>query len=654
MPVGHRETLAGRLQRRLRRGARGLCLRLAHLCDPGADLGALEHIERHVFTPRVLGEPLSNLRFLYIGTCQIGHLAVPAAPLGCSIEHMLYDSAWGAELPPLDVARYDAVVVGLTLRTLVNQAYDTSFDLTHARDTLDLDAAAEIFSRCVGLMDDQLRMLHGRLGGAPAFFFTFLEPSFSYIGQLHPAVELDHPAAFVRRLNEALVERIAQYPNFHVFDLNAAFNVVGRLHLQDDVVTNFTHAATIGTIDDSLDGERLTPAASNHHVYDVATTLPILQSYVFRELCDGVKILRGTDQVKLIIVDLDDTLWRGVAADTEMEGWARIEGWPLGFAEALLYFKKRGGLLAICSKNDHDATVARFAQIWTDRLKLSDFVCVEINWRSKAQNIQTILEAVNISPDQALFIDDNPREIAEVEASFPTLRCLGGRVGSNPRDWRRIILRSPETQVPALSEESLRRTDLVRARIDREVAPKPVDHLAWLKSLDLHARLFLIEDVRAPRFERALELINKTNQFNTTGRRWSLAELDAFLKAGGLCLAASLKDKTLDNGLIAVALVRPGEIVQVVLSCRAFGLGAEVALGAAAVSLALRGTDQAVGRFTDTGKNLSCRDYFQDLGFKLEGDVFVATTAPHAPDWITVEQDRNLKTRLGELAPQAL
>jgi FkbH-like protein len=654
MPVGHRETLAHRLQRRLRREARGLCLRLAHLCDPGADLGAPAHIERHVFTPRVLGEPLPNLRFLYVGTCQIGHLAVPAAPLGCSIEHMLYDSGWGAELPPLDVARYDAVIVGLTLRTLVNQAYGAGFDLAHARETWDPDAATAAFSRCVDLVDDQLRRLHGRLGGASTFFFTFLEPSFSYIGQLHPAVDLDHPAAFVRRLNDALVERIADFPNFHVFDLNAAFNVVGRLHLQDDVVTNFTHAATIGTIDDSLDGERLTPAASNHHIYDVTTVLPILQSYVFRELCDAVKILRGVDRVKLIIVDLDDTLWRGVAADTEMAGWARIEGWPLGFAEALLYFKKRGGLLAICSKNDHDATVERFAQIWTDRLTLSDFVCVEINWRSKAQNIQAILDAANISADQALFIDDNPREIAEVQASFPTLRCLGGRVGSNPRDWRRIILRSPETQVAALSEESLRRTDLVRARIDRELAPRPVDRTAWLKSLELEARLFLIDDVRAPRFERALELINKTNQFNTTGRRWSAAELDAFLKAGGLCLAANLKDKTLDNGLIAVALVAPGEIVQVVLSCRVFGLGAEVALGAAAVSLALSGTERAVGRFADTGKNLSCRDYFQDLGFTLEDDVHVARTAPQAPDWIAVELDRNLKTRLGELSLQAL
>jgi FkbH-like protein len=641
-----KRALLGRIQGRLRREARVLLLQLAHLCDPKADLGALAHIESAIFTPRVLGEPLHDLSFLYVGTCHIGHLAIPATPLGCRIEHMLYDSAWSAELPPLNMARYDAAVVGLTLRTLVNEAYGESIDLAHARQTWDADAAKVAFARCLSLIDDQLRMLHARLEGAPTFVFTFLEPSFSYLGQLQLADDIDYPATFVRRLNEELATLISHYNNFHVYDLNEAFNFVGRLHLQSDVVTVFTNAATIGTIDDSLDGERLVPAQSNHRLYDVKTALPILQSYVFRGLCDGVKILRGVDSVKLIVVDLDDTLWRGVAAESEMEGWARIEGWPLGFAEALLYFKKRGGLLAICSKNDHDATVERFAQIWGDRLQLSDFVCVQINWLSKAQNIQAILDAVNISADQALFIDDNPREIAEVQASFPTLRCLGGRVGANPRDWRRIILRSPETQVPILSEESVRRTDLVRGRINRDLAPKPQDRMAWLQSLELRERLFLIGDTHEQRFGRALELINKTNQFNTTGRRWSLAEMEAFFKSGGQCVAATLKDKTLDNGLIGVALVKPGQIVQVVLSCRVFGLGAEKVLAAAAVGLALKGKAIVVTQIEDTGKNLSCHGFFTELGFVAMPRGYETAVIPATPVWIRVEVERSLQTEL--------
>ncbi|MHB8285793.1 MAG: HAD-IIIC family phosphatase [Caulobacteraceae bacterium] len=609
------------------------------MCDPAADLSALPHVEARVFTPRALGEPLPNLTYLFLGNCQVGHLAAPAASLGCEIEHIVYDSSFGSQLPTLDLARFDAVVVSLTLRTLINEAAGVSGDLAHVRDTWSPDAAAETFAQSVGLMTEQLRRLND-WSCAPTFIFTFLEPSFSYLGQLRPASSIDDFGVFVRRLNEELVKASEDYPNLHIFDLNEAFNMVGRLHLQSDGVAPSVHSAIIGTLDDSLDGERLTPIVSNHDIYDVATALPVIQSYVFRSLTDAVKILRGTDRVKLIIVDLDDTLWRGVAADSEVEGWARMEGWPLGFAEALLYFKKRGGLLAICSKNDHDATVERFAEIWSDRLLISDFVSVKINWRPKSENIRTILQEVNISADQALFIDDNPREIDEVQASLPTLRCLGGRVGSNPRDWRRIILRSPETQVSTQSQESQRRTELVRASIERETMAVSMDRMAWLQSLDLHAALHLIGDTRAPTFARAFELINKTNQFNTTGQRWSTAEMELFFKSGGQCLAISLKDKTVDNGLIGAALVKAGEIVQVVLSCRVFGLGAETVLGVAAMRLALQATDSVRATIVNTGKNLSCQNYFDDLGFEKTAEGYIGKAPPEPPSWIEIEASR--------------
>ena len=99
---------------------------------------------------------------------------------------------------------------------------------------------------------------------------------------------------------------------------------------------------------------------------------------MFRSLSEAVKTLRGDERVKLIIVDLDDTLWRGVAAESQREGWERVEGWPLGLAEALLYFKRRGGLLAICSKNEREPTLERFAAIWRDGLRIEDFASVKI------------------------------------------------------------------------------------------------------------------------------------------------------------------------------------------------------------------------------------------------------------------------------------
>ena len=639
---------AGAWTRRLRRRAHTVLRAAAQACDPDADLGALRNVERRVFTPRALGAPAAPLRYVFIGLCQVGKLVEVRAELGCSVDHLLYDSSTHAEPPRLDPARYDAAVVALTLRNLLNEACGRNADVEMARDSWTEDRAAEVLARLLELIDVQLERLHGPLGGLPSFVFSFLEPSFDYLGGLVAQDGLEQPGPFVRRLNAGLAERLARYPNLHLYDLNAAFNMVGRLHLQDDNVTTFSHACIIGTFDDELDADRLVAAPSNHGVYDVATALPLLQSYIFRSLGDAVAVVRQDDPVKLIILDLDDTLWRGVAAETDMLAWERTEGWPVGFAEALLYFKRRGGLLAICSKNEREPTLERFAEIWGERLRIEDFVSVQIGWGSKTDGVRAILHEANLLAENALFVDDNPRELAEVSAAVPGLRCLGG----NHRDWRRIVLRAPQTQVAAISPESARRTELVRAQIDRSASAPPArDRAAWLASLGLEESLELIESARAPGFARALELLNKTNQFNTTGRRWSAAELDAHLAQGGLCLAAGLRDATLDNGVIGVAVLAPGEIVQVALSCRVFGLGAELALGAVAARLALQGRERVTARTLDSGRNLSSRDYYARMGFAAVADGWAAETPPEPPAWIGLKMSGALRGRLA-VAPE--
>ena len=91
------------------------------------------------------------------------------------------------------------------------------------------------------------------------------------------------------------------------------------------------------------------------------------------------------------------------------------------------YFKKRSGLIAICSKNDQAPTKERFQRIRGDRIRLDDFVSVKINWSPKSENISEILTEANLLPESAVFIDDSPREIDKVRARFPSIRCLGGK-----------------------------------------------------------------------------------------------------------------------------------------------------------------------------------------------------------------------------------
>ena len=131
------------------------------------------------------------------------------------------------------------------------------------------------------------------------------------------------------------------------------------------------------------------------------------------------------DAVKLVVIDLDDTLWRGVSGDAATVDHHMFAGWPYGLAEALLYLKKRGVLLAIISKNDE----ARVREIWRSivgrALRLEDFAAVRINWTSKAENMADILAAARLLPRSVVFIDDNPAERAAMQAAFADIRVLG-------------------------------------------------------------------------------------------------------------------------------------------------------------------------------------------------------------------------------------
>jgi FkbH-like protein len=215
-------------------------------------------------------------------------------------------------------------------------------------------------------------------------------------------------------------------------------------------------------------------------------------------------------------------------------------------------------------------------------------------------------------------------------------------LASGSDDWRRIVLQAPEMQVATVTRESRERTQLVRARIDREQGAQGVDRQTWLKSLELKQRFVAVRSTQDAGFARVFELINKTNQFNTTGKRWTQAEFEELFARGGFCLTSSLRDKTADNGVIGIVIVRGAEIVQAVLSCRVFGLGAELAIGAIASRLALKSGQTALGRIVKTDKNLASREFFAKLGFQQNGadeGLFETGVAPVSPEWIEVAVD---------------
>jgi FkbH-like protein len=342
--------------------------------------------------------------------------------------------------------------------------------------------------------------------------------------------------------------------------------------------------------------------------------------------------------VKVVVVDLDDTLWNGVSGDIEDVSGFMAEGWPIGFVEALMYLKKRGILLAIASKNEE----ARIREIWPKifgaRLRLEDFAAIRINWRPKAESVREILEGMNLLPRNAVFIDDNPAERRAMQHAFPDMRILG----RHPYYLRRILLWSPETQVTAVTDESSRRTEMMQAQFTRETQRKEMSREDFLNDAAPRITIIPVDGTGHRRFTRVFELINKTNQFNTTGRRWKLEACEAFFQTGGQVVAFEVTDKFTNYGLVGVVMFRDNNIEQWIMSCRVLGFQIEEAVMAKIVGR-IRATHPGLvtGQLVHTDVNFPCRDLFSKCGFTDETGGGTWTLSPEAtmvmPGHVTFE-----------------
>jgi FkbH-like protein len=236
-----------------------------------------------------------------------------------------------------------------------------------------------------------------------------------------------------------------------------------------------------------------------------------------------------------------------------------------------------------------------------------------------------------------VFIDDNPAERGQMQAAFPAMRTLG----ANPFHIRRILLLAPEAQTLTVNEESTQRTAMEQAQIQRETDRASLSLETFISQQQVKLHMLHISAIGHPRFARAFELINKTNQFNTTGRRWSEQEVDGFFAAGGVIAAYEVEDRYTAYGLVGVVLLHGRGIVQWVMSCRVIGLGVEHAAMCELVAEMRRGRDLPISAsLTETGQNGPCLGFFQDAGFARQGAgwVLASGTRSRSAEHVTVER----------------
>jgi FkbH-like protein len=551
--------------------------------------------------------PTPPRRVLIVGSCLSGDWSRRMKSLAnpCESDHYLQGRPL-PDQPAHPIGEYDFQMVQLGLRFVLPDNAFARLSQTDTRGHEDLFRFAVSSMRAA--LEDAMRW--NREHGILTFVFPFVTPVQNPVGRLMPRYDLRNPVYFIERLNEALAGELGGYSNAYFFDFNEVLASYGKVFVQEDMYSAINHGAFLGVWDYKFDQNRLEPALKATDFF--ISRVPMVFHATWQELTAMWRSIRQVDMVKMVIVDLDDTLWRGVTADLELSKLPTTEGWPKGLWEALTFLRRRGVLLGIISKNDEQRVRGFWRQIFGRQMKLEDFAIIRINWKPKAENMAEMLAHVNLLARNVVYIDDNPVERAALKAAFPELRVLGG----TPLTWRRLLLWSGETQLPDITAESASRTDMVRAQVQREENRAAMPREDFLASLNVRMTVFTVDSMEHARFPRVIELINKTNQFNTTGKRWSREECQAAFAGGWEFYAFEVADRYTEYGLVGVLLVDGNSIRQFVMSCRVMGLLVEEAAVARVVGiLRARGRKDVRAALVETERNLPCRDVYMRCGF---------------------------------------
>jgi FkbH-like protein len=575
--------------------------------EPPKSAPPLTHGRHHDYrTPQGLGRtPLSAMRALIIGPCHSVPLPLYLTFVFPQItaDHILYSQGSLPSEPPSPLDDYDFQVIMPSLRAILIDHYllRLNYDDLAAYEAAYEDAKA----RLVMILQDAFAYRERR--HLPTFVSNFTLPQQNLIGRMMPRYDVRNIVHFVERLNRVIADEIGRLKDVYLLDIDQISASFGRKYIQDDQLLISNHHSYLDDFENQFDQTRLVVPHPFSHDNVVRSDEFLIG--VCHELHAMVRTLRQMDQVKLVIVDLDDTLWRGLVAEEGAERPWVTDGWPLGLVEALTWLRRRGVLLAIASKNDEERIRSLWPSLYGGRLELSNFVSVKINWEPKTSNIEQILAETNLLPRSVVFIDDNPVEREAVAQAFPDLRVLG----TDLYKLRSLLLWAPEMQPTTITAESARRTEMVQAQVERENSRRRLTREEFLASLSIKLRLFPIKDITDERFARAFELINKSNQFNTTGRRWTSQEAQTAFATGIVFWAFDVEDRFTRYGLVGVAIVRGSHIEQFVMSCRVVGLEVELAV-LSALTAGL--PDPLSGVYVATDSNHLCRDLYARCGFE--------------------------------------
>jgi FkbH-like protein len=421
-------------------------------------------------------------------------------------------------------------------------------------------------------------------------------PLFGHFERLVPAA----PGAIAARLADRLAEAAATAGTL-LLDLPAASAGVGTRQISDAALWHHAKQA-------------VSPGAA-----------PWVGDHVARVLA----AVRGLSK-KVLVLDLDETLWGGTIGDDGVDGIVLGQG--SGTGEAFVAFQRyakqlasRGIVLAVSSKNEAKVAEAAFERHPEMVLRRDDFAAFEVDWNDKPSALRRIAGELELGLDAMVFFDDNPAERDLMRRTLPTVAVP--EVPPAPELYARCLADAGYFDAVGFTAEDSRRNESYAVnRERRRLQADATDLEGFLRDLGM---TLTVSRFTPPDVARIAQLINKTNQFNLTTRRYTEAEVRAMMDDPSLLtFAARLTDRLGDNGLTSVVIGRMvrhesdmiAEIDTWLMSCRIFGRRVEHAmLSVVAKDARAAGATRLVGRYRPTAKNGIVKDLYPGFGFAPHG-----------------------------------
>lgn len=567
---------------------------LMALAQYALDLNQLSRLAKVVARARESGRKCTPLVPFRLGLVGHGTLDLIAPALvGTCLRHgfllevltggydQLLQSVAGADSPFI-ANKPDVVLVSLDWRSLPLIC-----------NPGDADQAQQVVGQVMELINQTLEGIRGNIG-VSAIVPTLSAPAESIFGNFERSL----PGSrrwLLDAINQKICERV-YCGTETLLDVAAMAETVGLGHWHDNHQWNLAKLPF---------GEAYIPLYADH----VGRTLAAL---------------RGRSR-RVLVLDLDNTVWGGVIGDDGMAGIVLAQGDAAGEAylsvqRMALELRNRGVVLAVCSKNTDEVAREVFRSHPEMLIREKHISVFQANWKDKATNLRSIAAELNLGIDSLVFLDDNPVERGLVRQELPQIAVP--EIGSDPADYARTLAAGGYFDLVGFSEEDRKRAEFYDMNAKRAAMRVESGNLdSYLDSLQMELALAPFDAVGRGRIE---QLINKSNQFNLTTRRYSATDVEKMQSDPGCyTLQIRLKDIYGDNGMISVVVCRAvdavtWEIDTWLMSCRVLGRKVEQAvLGELLSAARASGVQKIVGRYIPTERNGLVKDHYRDLGFAL-------------------------------------